>query len=51
MDSCKKFLEFWWNGLAESVLEKGWSNTTSFLGLSACQLQAVEQVFLAVGCH
>ena len=32
----------------ESVLEKGWSNTTNFLGLSACQLQAVEQVFLAV---
>ncbi|KNZ46210.1 hypothetical protein VP01_746g2, partial [Puccinia sorghi] len=31
----------------ESLLENGWSNR-SFLGLSACQLQAVEQVFFAV---
>ena len=34
--------------LVESFLEKGLSNTTSFLGLSACQLQVVEQVFFAV---
>jgi len=36
--------------LVESLLEKGWSNTTSFLGLSACQLQAVEQVCFVVCC-
>ena len=29
----------------ESILEKVLSNTTSFLGLSACQLQEVEHVF------
>ena len=34
--------------LFESLLEKGLSNTTSFIGLSACQLQAVEQFFFAV---
>jgi hypothetical protein len=28
--------------------EKGWSNTTGFLGAHACQLQAVEPVFFAV---
>ncbi|KNZ57568.1 hypothetical protein VP01_2125g2 [Puccinia sorghi] len=31
--------------LVESLLEKGWSNNRSFLGVSACQLQAVEQGF------
>ncbi|KNZ46958.1 hypothetical protein VP01_67g4 [Puccinia sorghi] len=31
-----------------SLLENGWGNSRSFLGLSACQLQAVEQVFFAV---
>ena len=36
------------SSLVESILEKGLSNTTSFLGLSACQLQAVECVFPAV---
>ncbi|KNZ55830.1 putative signal peptide protein [Puccinia sorghi] len=30
--------------LVESLLENGWSNNRIFLGLSACQLQAVEQV-------
>ena len=34
--------------LVESILEKGLSNTTSFLGLSACQLQAVEHGFPTV---
>ncbi|KNZ53662.1 putative signal peptide protein [Puccinia sorghi] len=34
--------------LVESLLEHGWNNNRSFLGLSACQLQAVEQVFFAV---
>ncbi|KNZ52310.1 putative signal peptide protein [Puccinia sorghi] len=34
--------------LVESLLEHGWSNNRSFLGLSACQLQAVEQVLFAV---
>ncbi|KNZ57321.1 putative signal peptide protein [Puccinia sorghi] len=34
--------------LVESLLEKGWSNNRSFLRVSACQLQAVEQVFFAV---
>ncbi|KNZ43902.1 hypothetical protein VP01_972g3 [Puccinia sorghi] len=32
--------------LVESILENGWSNNRSFLGHSAFQLQAVEQVFL-----
>ncbi|KNZ64191.1 hypothetical protein VP01_1056g1 [Puccinia sorghi] len=31
--------------LVESILEKGFRNNRSFLGVSACQLQAVEQVF------
>ena len=34
--------------LVESILEKGLSNTTSFLGPSACQLQAAEHVFPTV---
>jgi len=34
--------------LVESPLEKVLSNTTSFLGVSACQLQVVEPVFLSV---
>ena len=34
--------------LVESILEKGLSNTTSFIGVSACQLQAVEHVFPTV---
>ncbi|KNZ46603.1 hypothetical protein VP01_712g2 [Puccinia sorghi] len=34
--------------LVESLLEKGWSNNISFLGVSASQLQAVDQVFFAV---
>ncbi|KNZ56145.1 hypothetical protein VP01_2485g2, partial [Puccinia sorghi] len=34
--------------LVESILENGCSNNRSFMGLSACQLQAVEQVFFAV---
>ncbi|KNZ56989.1 hypothetical protein VP01_2269g2 [Puccinia sorghi] len=34
--------------LVESLLEKGWRNSRSFTGLSACQIQAVEQVFVAV---
>ncbi|KNZ54858.1 putative signal peptide protein [Puccinia sorghi] len=29
--------------LVESLLEHGWSNNRSFLGVSACQLQVVEQ--------
>ncbi|KNZ61119.1 hypothetical protein VP01_1449g4 [Puccinia sorghi] len=33
-----------------SLLEHSWSNNRSFLGLSPCQLQAVEQVFFAVTC-
>ncbi|KNZ62006.1 hypothetical protein VP01_1324g1 [Puccinia sorghi] len=32
--------------LVESILENGWSNDRSFLGISACQLKEVEQVFL-----
>ncbi|KNZ61907.1 hypothetical protein VP01_1339g1 [Puccinia sorghi] len=34
--------------LIESILEHGWSNKRSFLGLSACQLKAVEIFFFAV---
>ncbi|KNZ61488.1 hypothetical protein VP01_1393g5 [Puccinia sorghi] len=34
--------------LVESPLEHGWSNNRSFLGISACQLQGVEQVLFAV---
>ncbi|KNZ56480.1 hypothetical protein VP01_2395g1 [Puccinia sorghi] len=34
--------------LVESRMEKAWSNNRSFLGLSACQLLEVEQVFCAV---
>ncbi|KNZ57916.1 hypothetical protein VP01_203g4 [Puccinia sorghi] len=34
--------------LVESLLKNGWSNNRSFLGFSACQLQAVEQVFFEV---
>ena len=34
--------------LVESLLEKGWSNTTSFLGISACLLQAVEWALCAM---
>ncbi|KNZ64241.1 hypothetical protein VP01_1050g5 [Puccinia sorghi] len=34
--------------LVELLLENGLSNKRSFLGVSACQLQAVEQVFFAV---
>ncbi|KNZ57898.1 hypothetical protein VP01_2043g1 [Puccinia sorghi] len=37
--------------LGLSLWEKGGSNTKSFTGLSACQLQAVEQVFFAVSCR
>ncbi|KNZ57743.1 hypothetical protein VP01_2083g1 [Puccinia sorghi] len=33
--------------LVESLLEHGWSNNRSFLGLSACQLQVVEQHLVA----
>ncbi|KNZ55933.1 hypothetical protein VP01_253g3 [Puccinia sorghi] len=32
--------------LVESILENGWSNNIILLGVSACQLQAVEQVFI-----
>ena len=41
-----------WLNRVESILEKVLSNTntTSFLGLSACQLQAVEHVFPTVCC-
>ncbi|KNZ56659.1 hypothetical protein VP01_2351g1 [Puccinia sorghi] len=34
--------------LVESLLENGWSDNRSFLGVSASQLQAVEQVFFLV---
>ncbi|KNZ62949.1 hypothetical protein VP01_1202g1 [Puccinia sorghi] len=33
--------------LVESLLEKGWSKNRSFLGASACKLQAFEQVFFS----
>ncbi|KNZ45043.1 hypothetical protein VP01_853g2 [Puccinia sorghi] len=54
------YLDFFWKShcsvctvtvhqrLVESILENGWSNSRSFLGLFACQLQAVEQVLFAV---
>ncbi|KNZ59638.1 hypothetical protein VP01_168g2 [Puccinia sorghi] len=31
-----------------ACVEKGWSNNRSFLGVSACQLQAVEKAFLSI---
>ncbi|KNZ49043.1 putative signal peptide protein [Puccinia sorghi] len=34
--------------LVESILEKSWSNNISFLGLSECQMQEIEQVLFAV---
>ncbi|KNZ55399.1 hypothetical protein VP01_2694g1 [Puccinia sorghi] len=42
-----EYADFWIKAV-ESLLEKVWSNNRSFLGVSACQLQAVEQVFFAV---
>ncbi|KNZ53135.1 hypothetical protein VP01_3334g1 [Puccinia sorghi] len=36
--------------LVESILEHGWNNNRISLGLSACKMQAVEQVFFAVPC-
>ncbi|KNZ53107.1 hypothetical protein VP01_333g3 [Puccinia sorghi] len=41
----KKKLNCLQQSLVESLLEKGWSKNRSFLRLSACQLQAVEQFF------
>ncbi|KNZ50544.1 hypothetical protein VP01_435g2 [Puccinia sorghi] len=34
--------------LVGSLLEKGWSNNRSFLGVPACQLQSFEQSFLGI---